>query len=407
MNKTLRVSKHEFARMVKSKGFIIVTLLFPILAFLILGGYQLIRRIGAEDTTPKVVSIGYVDEAGGFDSTDEAGEINLVRYESSEQATEAMLAGDIDEYFIIPPDYVSSGVVKRFTLNRELEIPGVTIRAVRNFLLDNMFEGQVSNELLERAKSPVGFNSTRLDRSGQVSTEQGGLLGVFLIPYLFGLLFWVAVLMGSSTLLEGLSEEKENRVMEILISSVSAKQLFIGKIVGLGAAGLLQIVFWFVSARFIAGIASASIGGMFTDLEIPTRLIAFGIVYFVLGYLLFAILFSIIGAVVPTYREGQQLTFLLMPLGIIPLALTPFFAEHPGHPLTYVLTFFPISAPVTSMIRIGGGSISSWELALAIVILVMSTTALLFVGARIFRTFLLMYGKRPTIKEIFRSLRQS
>ena len=407
MNKTLRVSKHEFARMVKSKGFIIVTLLFPILAFLILGGYQLIRRIGAEDTTPKVVSIGYVDEAGGFDSTDEAGEINLVRYESSEQATEAMLAGDIDEYFIIPPDYVSSGVVKRFTLNRELEIPGVTIRAVRNFLLDNMFEGQVSDELLERAKSPVGFNSTRLDRSGQVSAEQGGLLGVFLIPYLFGLLFWVAVLMGSSTLLEGLSEEKENRVMEILISSVSAKQLFVGKIVGLGAAGLLQIVFWFVSARFIAGIASASIGGMFTDLEIPTRLIAFGIVYFVLGYLLYAILFSIIGAVVPTYREGQQLTFLLMPLGIIPLALTPFFAEHPGHPLTYVLTFFPISAPVTSMIRIGGGSISSWELALAIVILVMSTTALLFVGARIFRTFLLMYGKRPTIKEIFRSLRQS
>jgi len=407
MNKTVQVAKHEFINMVKSKGFIIVTLLFPMLALLALGGYQLIQRTGTEDTTPEIVTIGYVDEVGEFDDTDESGEITFLRYESSEEATKALLTGDISEYFIIPADYFTSGVVRRFVLERELEPPGSTIRAVRNFLLNNMLQDQISNEMLERAKAPAGFISTRLDQTGHVSTEQGGILGVFLIPYLFGILFWMAILMGSFTLLEGLGEEKENRIMEILISSVSTKQLLSGKIIGLGTAGLLQIVFWFISARFIAGMASTTVGGLFSNLEIPARLLVFGIVYFILGYLLFGVLFSIIGAIVPTYREGQQLSFLIMPLGIISLALIPFFAENPGHPLTYFLTLFPISAPVTSMIRIGIGNISYWQLALSIVLIVISIVGSLLLSAKILRTFLLMYGKRPNLTEIIRSLRQA
>ena len=317
MNKTVRIIKHEFIKMVKSKGFIIVTLLFPILALTALGGYQLIKRMGIDDQTPTAVTIGIVDEAGGFDDSIDYGEITFAHYESAEEATKALLMGDIDEYCVIPSDYLTSGVVQRFTLERELEPPGSTIRAVRNFLLTNMFQGQISNEMLERAKAPAGFINTRLDKTGQVATEQGGLLGVFLVPYLFGILFWIAVLMGSFTLLEGLSEEKENRIMEILISSISTRQLLLGKIIGLGAAGLLQIVFWFISIRFIAGMASSTVGGMFTSLEIPSRLLVFGIVYFVLGYLLFGVLFSTIGAIVSSYREGQQLSFLLMPLGVI------------------------------------------------------------------------------------------
>ena len=407
MNKTSQVAKHEFIKLVKSKGFIIVSLLFPLLALLLIGGYQLIQRINAESVEEKAVTIGYVDQASGFDNIGNYGEISFVHYESKEEATNALLAGDVDEYFVIPADYISSGTVRRFTLERELEPPGATIRAVRDFLLSNMLQGEISNEILERAKAPAGFISTRLDATGQVSSEQGGLLGVFLIPYLFGILFWIAMLMGSFTLLEGLSEEKEHKIMEILISSISAKQLLIGKIIGLGAAALLQIIFWFVSFRFVAGLASDTIGGMFSALEIPTRLLVLGIVYFILGYLMFGILFSIIGSIVPTYREGQQVSFLLMPLGVLPLAIIPFFAENASHPLTYILTFFPVSAPITSMIRIAIGNIPFWQLSLTIIILVLSIVGLLFLGAKIIRSFLLMYGKRPSLREIIRSLRQA
>lgn len=407
MNETLQVIKHEFIHLVKTKGFVIITLMFPVIALAVLGGYQLIQRIGTQDTTTQIVSIGYVDEVGGFDDISQTVEITLIRYQSPEEAIEALVAGDIEEYFVITSDYISTGRINRFTLERELEMSGSTRNAVRNFLLNNLFQGYVSDEMLERAKSPAWFTSTRLDETGQISPEQGGVLGVFLLPYLFSFLFWLAILMCSFTLLEGLAEEKENRIMEILLSSISTKQLLLGKVVGLGIGGLLQILFWFLSGSLILGMVSTTVGGMFIGLEIPPRLIAFGVVYFILGYLIFGTLFAIIGALTPTYREGQQISFFIMPGGIIPLMLAPFFAGYPDHPITYFLTFFPITAPVSSMIRIGVGNISSWELGLSITLLLISVAGLLFLGAKVFRAFLLMYGKKPSFREIIRSLSQA
>ena len=407
MNKTFQVIKHEFIKLVRSKGYIIVSLLFPLLALAVLGGYQLIQRIGTPDTTTEAVSIGYVDEAGGFDDTSQIGEITFVRYQSPEEATEALIAGDIEEYFIITPDYISTGRIDRFTLERELEMSGSTHNAVRTFLLNNLLQGQIGDEILERAKSPAWFNSTRLGETGQVSPEQGGVISVFLVPYIFSLLFWIAILTASFTLIEGLGEEKESRVMEILISSVSARQLILGKIIGLGAGGLLQIIFWFVSASFIAGLVSTTVGGMFSTLEIPVRLMAFGIVYFILGYLLFAVLFASIGAIVPNYREGQQLSFFIIMPGLMPLMLIYFLVENPDHVITNFLTFFPICTPIASMIRLAVGNIPPWQIALSIIVLVLSIAGLFFLGTKIFRTFLLMYGKRPGLREIIRSLRQA
>jgi ABC-2 type transport system permease protein len=195
--------------------------------------------------------------------------------------------------------------------------------------------------------------------------------------------------------------------MEILLSSISTKQLLLGKVIGLGIGGLLQILFWFLSGWFILGMASTTVGGMFIGLEIPARLIAFGVVYFILGYLIFGTLFAIIGALTPTYREGQQISVSIIPAGVIPLMIVPFFANNPDHPVTYFLTFFPITAPVTSMIRIGVGNISSWELGLSITLLLISVAGLLFLGAKVFRTFLLMYGKKPSLREIIRNLSQA
>ena len=197
MNEILHVIKHEFIHMVKTKGFVIITLIFPLLALAVLGGYQLIQSIGTRDTTTEIVSIGYVDEAGGFDDISQTVEIALIRYQSPEEATEALIAGDIEEYFVITLDYISTGRINRFTLERELEMSGSTRNAVRNFLLNNLLQGYVSDEMLDRAKSPAWFTSTRLDETGQISPEQGGVLGVFLLPYLFSFLFWIAILMCS------------------------------------------------------------------------------------------------------------------------------------------------------------------------------------------------------------------
>ena len=238
-----------------------------------------------------------------------------------------------------------------------------------------------------------------------VSPEQGGVLSVFVVPYIFSLLFWISVITCSFTLLEGLGEEKENRIMEILLSSISIKQLLLGKVIGLGMAGLLQILFWFVSASFIVSLASSSLGGMFSTIEIPARLIIFGVIYFVLGYLMFAVLFAGLGAIVPNYREGQQLAFFIIMPGVMPLMLIYFLVENPTHPITYAVTLIPICTPIASMIRLAVGTMPPWHIALNITLLVLSIAGLFYLGARIFRSFLLMYGKRPGFREIVRSLR--
>ncbi|UCD09186.1 MAG: ABC transporter permease [Dehalococcoidales bacterium] len=407
MEKILKVIQHEFIGLVKQKGYIIISLLFPLISFAAIGGYQIFQNISAEEEESEVPAVGYVDQIGGFIDTSQTAGIDLIRYSTPENANIALIAEDIDEYFVITPDYITTGQIDRFTLKRELEMSGTVRYEIRNFLLYNLFKDRFEDDLLERAKNPAWFNSTRLEKTGEVSTEQGGMVSVFLVPYIFMLLFWIAVLSAAFTLIEGLGDEKENRVMEILLSSVSAKQLMLGKIIGLGAAGFLQIVFWFVTAFIVAGMASTTVGGMFASLEIPGRLIGFGLCYFILGYLLFAVVFSCIGAIVPTYRDGQQLSFFFIMPAAIPLILIAFIVENTDHVLTTFLTLFPVTAPMSSIIRLAVGEIPVWQIVLSMVLLIISIIALFLIGTKIFRTYLLMYGKRPAFRDIFRSLRQA
>ncbi len=406
MDKIIRVIKHEFIRLVRQKGYIIISLLFPILSFAAIGGYQIFQNISAEEED-EITKVGYVDQIGGFIDTSQITEIDLIQYTTPDEATVALIAEDIDEFFVVTPDYVSTGQIDRFTLKRELEMSGTVRYEIRNFLLYNLFKDQFADDLLERTINPVWFNSIRLEKTGEVSTEQGGVVSVFLVPYIFMMLFWIAVLSAAFTLIEGLGEEKENRVMEILLSSVSAKQLMLGKIIGLGAAGFLQIVFWFVTAFIVAGMASTTVGGMFASLEIPARLIGFGLCYFILGYLLFAVVFACIGSIVPTYRDGQQLSFFFIMPAAIPLVLISFMVENTDHALTTFLTLFPITAPMSSIIRLAVGEIPVWQIILNMVLLIITIIVLFLVGTKIFRTYLLMYGKRPAFRDIFRSLRQA
>ena len=217
----------------------------------------------------------------------------------------------------------------------------------------------------------------------------------------------MSIFTSSGFLLQGLGEEKENRIIEILLSSVSARQLLTGKVLGLGAAGLVQMLVWLLSARWLAGMASTTIGGLLSTLQIPGNLLVLGIVYFILGYLLFAVLMAGVGSISTTSREGQQLSTIFTMIGVIPFMLAPFIMENPNHVVTQALTLFPITAPITIMIRLGLADIPVWELAVSITLLVASIIGALLLAAKVFRTFLLMYGKGPGFGEIIRSLRKA
>jgi ABC-2 type transport system permease protein len=401
MNKTFIIFRHEFIHMIRRTGFIVLTLAIPVLALLGIGIYQVVSRVATPPA--QETNIGYVDGIGGYNSGTKQGNVTLMRYDDVSAAATALLKGDIKEYFMIPADYVSTGVIQRFTLDRELAPPAQNSAAIQSFLMSNLLTNE-DPQVVARAKSPMILSSTRLDSNGNVASEQGGL-GTFVIPYAFSLLLVMSIFFSSGYLLQGLGEEKENRIMEILLSSISSRQLLTGKILGLGAAGLIQIFVWLGSASLLLPMASSSIGGFISSLKIPPNFLVLGIIYFILGYLLFAVISAGVGAVSPTARDAQQVSALFTVIAVIPFYFMPIITTHPGSPVATVLTLFPVTAPVTVMARLGISDIHFWEIAVSILLMIGFIVGGIWLASKIFRTYLLMYGKRPGLNEIIKGLR--
>jgi ABC-2 type transport system permease protein len=401
MNKTLLIFRHEFRHTIKRKAFIILTLIVPALVLIGIGIFQL---VSPGEPSVETTTIGYVDEAGGFDQFTTEGYIELVRFDTPADATAALINGDVSDYFIIPSDYVSTGVVNRYTLKRQLETPPAISIAIKNFLTSNILADKVPPETVYRIEAPLSLVTTRLTETGEVATEQGGY-GNVIIPAIFGLLLALSLQASSMYLIEGLGDEKESRLIEVLLSSVSPRQLLTGKVLGLGAAGLVQVVVWLISLPLLLNLASSTIGGFFSTIQLPANFLVLGIIYFILGYLLFAALSAGVGAISPSAREGQPLAMIYAMLVFVPLWFASLLFIFPDSPIWVVLTIFPLTAPVAVMLKLGVTGIAGWELATSLAVIVLSIIGALFLSVKAFRVYLLMYGKRPSWGEIIRSLR--
>jgi ABC-2 type transport system permease protein len=290
-------------------------------------------------------------------------------------------------------------------MKTELQPPAEVINATQSFLVSNLLKDNVSPEIAARVRAPLAVNNTILDKTGSVADNQGGTAGL-MISYVFSVLLIVAIFTASGYLLQGLSEEKENRIMELLLSSVSTRQLITGKVLALGTSGLIQILVWLISGYGLIALGSSSIGGFFTTLHFPVSVVALSVIYFILGYFLFAILMAGIGAIAPTQRDGQQMSVVFTLFSAIPYFLMLFIVENGEHVVSRILTIFPLTAPLTVMIRLNNG-IPIWEILTSVVVLILAIYGSLLLVSKIFRVYLLMYGKTPGWSEIVKSLRQS
>jgi ABC-2 type transport system permease protein len=278
MKKTLAIIKHEFLGMIKRKSFIITTVLIPLLGLLAVVIPGIVQSFSQTETEAEIPSIGYVDRVGIFsEATDQPG-AKLIAYESEDDAKNALINDDVEEYFIIPDDYIAQGMLLRYSLKTELEPGTGSSTAIKDFLIANLLKNDVSADVTARVQSPYYLSNTVLDKEGNVAEGQGGF-GAYILSYIFSFLLLMSIFTASGFLLQGLVEEKENRVMEVLLSSVSSRQLITGKVLGLGAAGLVQIVIWLISFRLLLPLASSSIGGLFSTLEFPPSVIALSLIY--------------------------------------------------------------------------------------------------------------------------------
>ena len=403
MSKTYLMFKQEFLQAIKRVGFIVLTFIVPVLALLAIGLYELVTTL-TEPSVKEVTTVGYVDEVGIFNDQTDQGLIKLVPFASREDATRALLNKDVSEYIVVPSDYTSSGTVQRYTLAKELTTPHVTAYLIESFLTWNLLKDNVPPEVIASIVSPLNLEVTRLDENGDIAQEQGNL-GNIIIPGVFSLLLSFALMLGTNSLITGLGEEKESRLIEVLFSSVSVRQLLIAKVLALGSAGLLQVLVWLISAPFLLSLASSSFGGFLSDIQLPANFLVLGFLYFILGYLLFAVLSVGIGGISSSTSEAQNLSMFYVMMLFIPLWFFGLLVNFPNNPIWVLLSIFPITAPVQMMVRLGVSDVPIWQILTSIGVLGLSIIAGLSFSIKLFRSFMLMYGKRPSLAEIINGLK--
>jgi ABC-2 type transport system permease protein len=223
---------------------------------------------------------------------------------------------------------------------------------------------------------------------------------------LFGILLMMSIFMGSGLLQESIGDEKENRMMEVLLTSVSPLGVMAGKVLAMGAVGLGQVLLWVASVAILGPRISAGIpqiGGLNVEPSLLIGMVAF----FAAGYFLMAVVLAGIGAATTSYRESSQVALLVVIPSASPMMLFQLISGNPDGTLARVLSFIPFTAPFTMILRMGATDLPLWEVLASLAVVTVSGVGLLWVSARVFRAGLLLYGQRMSLGRVWAALQEA
>jgi len=210
-------------------------------------------------------------------------------------------------------------------------------------------------------------------------------------------------MMTASLLLNNVHKEKENRVMEVLLTSLKPLQLFTGKIIALGLAGLLQLVVWLGSAAVILKLGGSTLR-LPEGFQLPPSLILFGVVFFVLGYAIYGSLMAGVGALVPNLKEASQATTMMIIPLIIPLMFFNALLQDPNGSLAVFLSLFPLTAPVAMMTRLATGITPLWQAVVSALICLVLVFFIVRSVSSLFKAQILLTGQKFTPKSFIAAL---
>ena len=399
------VLAEEFRRQVRSKSWLILTFAVPMILLLLVIIVPIIKRaVESDDKEPD--RIGYMDLYGELDVDGISERFPaLVTYGEREAGMAALSTEEIDDFFVVPEAYLETGIVEWLYSGRGVLPREGASEVFRAFLRETLVAGNLEPQMARRVLSPASFDRQKISREGE-ATEAEDDIGNFVLSFILGFLLLIAIFVGSGTLQQSISEEKENRLIEVLLTSVSPVALLAGKIVALGAAGLIQVGVWVASIAVLGPRIFAQIPD-FGSLQLDPLFLAVALLFFLSGYLLFAVVMAGIGAATTSYREASSLSmFVIMPTWIPFWAMQPIITD-PGGAVAKTLSYIPFTAPVTMMIRMGASEVPAIEVAGSLLVVFVSSLALLWVSARVFRAGLLMYGQRMGVRAVWRALRQA
>jgi ABC-2 type transport system permease protein len=225
----------------------------------------------------------------------------------------------------------------------------------------------------------------------------------FFLPYIITFLFYIVILTSSTLMLNSVTSEKQNRVMEILMTSVTPTQMLTGKIIALGITGLLQTVVW-LGAGMLMLRYSQNAFDLSAAFQLPISVLLWGIVFFILGYAVYASLMAGVGALVPNLRESSQLTTIVIMPMVIPLIFISSLITTPDSPLSTVLSLFPLTSPVSMMTRLSATTVPFWQIGLAVILLAATAVLLVRASATLFRAQNLLSGKTVSARDFIKAL---
>ena len=411
MSKVWVIARHEYSINVRRVGFIIMTALVPILGIVgLLASTFLGGQVPAflESQFSAIPSkIGVVDELGSFTPILPAFHERYALYNDEEVGRSAVKQGDIAALIVIPKDYIASGDV--VIISKDSGMTAAKIEdstSSRQFFVEHLVRDKLDADLRERLSNPVNPVLVSLaDESGTGGTGANAIANI-MTPYFLAIMLIITIFVTSGYLLRGVADEKVNRVIEVLLSSVSAWDLLAGKVLGLGALGLTQVGVW-VGSVIVIGRLGAMLHGFSIPLLARPEVFVLCLIYYLTGFLMYAVLMGSAGALGTTMQESQQMAGIFSFLAAIPMFFAGFVIANPNMILVRILSWFPLTAPTAMMLRIPIAEIPPIDIVVSLVMILLAIPVILWAGSKVFRMGLLMYGKRPTMRQVWRTIREA
>ncbi len=421
MNKSIHVIRREYVAHVRRRSFIVSTILVPVFMLLFFLLPLALTWFVPDDQYNVTVydETGVIGEAfrDALKDTLDNGEPRFVvgaftpapgeEKRMHDTFVNGLQSGGIDILVEIPRDVLESGKVKYLT------------RDVRSFQIQDTFKNRLDeivlrlrlqNENIDYAKVAqlsrgVTLEMSQITNKGNV--EQRDFLSEWGTVFLFVMILYMALLTWGITISRGIIEEKGSRVIEVLLSSLRPVDLLFGKVVGIGAAGLTQLLIWGIVGATLTAFGASSTAPLLEKVHIPPAAFVYMVVYFVLGFLLYSSIFTVIGSICSTEQDAQQLQGIVtMPL-IVPILCLMLIIQSPNGLFSVILSLIPLFSPMVMLARIVLYEPPWWQVALSMALLGVSIYGSVVFSARVFRIGILMYGKRPALREVVRWYRQA
>ena len=401
------IIKWEFLNRARSKLFLITTFFLPIFVVGILYVPTLMMEMEPENiTTIVLVYEDSIDSLikrfrkkvnSSFRLDNGNPQYLFNRMNSEVEAMDSVAHKKFDGYLFIPKDVLTFGAVNYFSHSlSNIKLYNQLKWSLNQIVIEErMINNNIDPEIVGELSKNIIFDTFQVDESGKAS-EGDGLISFF-IPILFVMILFATVFMSGQLLLRSVIEERTNRTIEILLSSVNPGQLMAGKILGLGMLGLTQMMFYLVIGFISAYYRDIPI----IDLnQFPVFMI-----YFITGYLFYSSIYATMGAFFNSEQEAQQSSGLISIVAVSPVIFSSYFVTNPSSSFTMALSYFPPITPFIMILRLGTGSVNGFEILSTAFIMIGCCWSMMKISGKIFRTAILIYGKKVTLKEILRWLK--